>query len=582
MKRIFKKSIYTASLLLGSALMSSCLTEFNPTDQATQEQVNKEDKTSLVNAIPAYLNSYNSDAAWDIGFMGLGIWRDATTCDYPVYDSTYSYYYFVEMCVWLGSEWSTQYTIWERYYGLIQKTNLVLNAIDVENNPADAAPAVTALAYRANAYLEMAQWYEYKMTGIAGLDDQAVANEVIGLTVPIVTEKTTEADSRHNPRVPFYQMYRFILTDLNRAESYGAGSDEPASKTYAGLGVVYGLQARLWLLLGTRFDMHPDDMATALSHEGDADMDLDRLGVSSARECYVKAAEYARKAINRGYRPLNEAQWFDPKSGFNTVNASWMWANVISTDNGLASSLTWQSFVSYNSPEATYGISTPNYGCYRMIDSRLYGKISDGDWRKTTWIDPDDVGDQTAYNTKYAKGTSLGYNDWKQYQAYTAFKFHPANGDGTASTVGNAVSMPLMRVEEMYLIEAEAVGRSQGEAAGRQLLETFMNSYRMSAGATYKSTGEGLEGFIDDVFNQKRIELWGEGLILWDFRRLEKPITRGYPGTNWPTIHRYNSLPGYVAPWSTLCIPLNEKNMNESVKLNPDPSHDPWYKLWTE
>ncbi|HCS75914.1 MAG TPA: hypothetical protein DIW17_18830, partial [Clostridiales bacterium] len=45
-------------------------------------------------------------------------------------------------------------------------------------------------------------------------------------------------------------------------------------------------------------------------------------------------------------------------------------------------------------------------------------------------------------------------------------------------SVGGAVDVPVMRIEEMYLIEAEAVGMSQGVAAGLAKLNSFMQSYR--------------------------------------------------------------------------------------------------------
>lgn len=581
MKRITKYILPAFCGLMMGVTTTSCLHEVIPTNKVTQDEIDKGDKSGLVNAIAAYYNNYNSSYNYDIGLMGFNIWRDASTADAPVYSPSYDYFTYVTECNYLGNEWALQETVWTRYYALVQKTNLALLAVDPENKPDDAPAAVAAHAFRANAYMEMAQWYEFKKTGIAPLDSKAEQEGILGLTVPLVDENTTEAESRDNPRAPFYTMYRFILTDLNLAEEYALGAAEPDERTMPGAGVTYGLLARFWLLMGTRFDLHPDDLSTVLSHETDDKIPYDRFGVTSAKECFVKAAEYARKAINKGYAPLSETQWFDPKSGFNSITNSWMWANVITTNNGLASSLTWSSWVSFMSPEATWGVSDSQYGAYRMIDARLYSAIPDADWRKATWIDPDEAADEKAFNTKYARGTTMPYREWKNYAAYTAFKFHPGNGDRNDSKIGNAVSIPLMRVEEMYLIEAEATGRAHGEGAGRALLESFMNTYRYSDGS-YKSSGVGLEGFIDDVFTQKRIELWGEGQILWDYRRMEKAIVRGYPGTNHPELARFNSLPGYVAPWTTWTITLAERNYNKGVVLNPDPSHTGLYDVWKE
>lgn len=577
-----KKYIISSLISLVSApLFVSCLEEGMPTSTTIQSQVDTEEgKQGLANAIPYYLNSFSAGTTYDIGFAGFKIWRDASTGDMPVYSLAYDYYSYVAQCEYLGADWALQYTVWQRYYSLIQKCNLLMGVIDVENNPEDAAPAATAVAYRANAYMEMAEWYEYKLTGYAALDSKAEADGLLGITVPIVTENTTEMESRNNPRAPFYELYRFILTDLNKGEEYVHGMNEPDSKMYAGRGLIYGLMARFWLTVGTRFERFPADMETAMQHENDADIQWDKLGVTNARECFSKAADYARRAINVGYNPYTESQWYDPKTGFNTVNNSWIWANIISPDNGLATTnYTYQSWASYMTPETDYGVSHPDYQAYRMIDARLYAKISESDWRKHTWIDPDDAGKESSYNDTYARGTNLPYSTWRKIPAYVGFKYHPAQGNGETSTVGNAVSLPLMRVEEMYLIEAEAVGRAQGDAAGRQLLESFVNTYRYTDGS-YRSDGDGIDGFIEDVFDQKRIEFWGEGLVMFDLRRLGIPVTRGYEGTNFVESARFNTYPGYVAPWTTFCIPQSEKDFNPACKLNPDPSHGSIYEVW--
>lgn len=568
-------------MAVAAPLLSSCIQEFLPTHYASQEQVDQADKTALLSAVPAYLLNYDEDYYFDCGMAANAIWRDVMTADMPVVDMGYCYFSLLMRCNQLDGYYSYPYLWWRRYYGLIQKCNLVFQAVNLDEYPDDAWAAANAAVYRANTYMELAQMYEYKLTGYAQLDQSAESRGIIGMTVPIVTEYTTEAESRNNPRVPFYEMYRFILTDLNNAEKWLQGSAEPSSKAYAGPGLVYGLKARLWLLLGTRFEMHPDDLSTAMSHEGDADIEYDKFGVASAKECYDLAAQYARKAINRGYTPVSESQWYDRSSGFNTVNNAWMWANIVNPNSELVTYCTWQSWVSYMSPEADYGVSSINYQATFMIDARLYGEISKGDWRRYTWIAPEDAGSEEAYQSTYGSRTNLDYDTWSRFRSYCGFKYHPGSGNCFTSSVGNAVSIPMMRVEEMYLIEAEAVGRSQGEGAGRALLESFMNSYRMS-GESYQSTGAGIEGLVDDILTQKRIEFWGEGVVAFDFRRLEKAITRGYPGTNHPASTTFNSIAGHVAPWTTLCIPNLENQYNPGCILNPDPSCTGIYDYWEE
>ena len=207
-----------------------------------------------------------------------------------------------------------------------------------------------------------------------------------------------------------------------------------------------------------------------------------------------------------------------------------------------------------------------------MIDARLFDKIDEGDWRKTTWIDPEDAGASNAFITKYSRGTNLSYDEWRNYRSYVGIKYHPANGERNTSTIGNAVSIPLMRIEEMFLIEAEATAHTSGVGAGKQLLESFMNTYRMSAGESYTCKAADMEAFTDELFKQKRVEFWGEGIVYWDYRRLELPIERGYPGSNHARQYRFNSYPEHVAPWTNFYIPDRERDLNKGVILNPDPS----------
>lgn len=573
MKTLLKNIAGISLLSLFTIGATGCLEEEIPQGSTqTEEQVKVADKSALVSAIPAYMTTYSTDDSYDVGFAGFGVWRDAMTADLPVYDTGYDYFTIFNLQTYLG-DYAAQTMFWKRYYYLLQKANSVIAVIDPDATGIDATYLATALTYRAWVYFDLMRTYEYKSTGVERLDAYAESNGLYGLTVPLITEKTTELESRNMPRAPFEQMYRFIMNDLNKAEELFHDAPDPASKDLVSKGVVYGMKARVWLDMGSRFDIHAEDLANQMIAEENPDYaTLDKLAIKSANECFAKAATYARLAINQGYTPLTSSQWYDPKNGFNTINASWMWAIIVTTNNNLAKVLTWQSMPSFLSPEATYGVSHYTYGAYRMIDARLYTEINSNDWRRDTWINPNDVGNEAAFNSKYAKATSMTFNDWKNYDAYAGFKFHPAQGAVSVSTTGNATCTPLMRVEEMYLIEAEAAAHYQGAGAGQQLLESFMNSYRMKPGTTYAVANTELDGVVNEIFRQKRIELWGEGLILWDYRRLEKAIERGYSGTNHPEEYRFNSFPGKVAPWTTFYIPTRVFQLNPACKLNPDPS----------
>ena len=84
-----------------------------------------------------------------------------------------------------------------------------------------------------------------------------------------------------------------------------------------------------------------------------------------------------------------------------------------------------------------------------------------------------------------------------------------------------------LRVEEMYLIKAEAEAMSGGD--GKGTLESFIKTYRDPSYSTNAASSTQVQ---EEVFHQRRIELWGEGLNWYDIMRLNKGVDRrggGYP-----------------------------------------------------
>lgn len=427
------------------------------------------------------------------------------------------------------------------------------------------AYAGAARAYRALAYLDMTRMFEYKTTGFSSLDAQAEKNKVAGLTVPIVTEKTTAKESKNNPRAPFYTMYRFIQNDLKLAESEMKGF-ERANKTQPDESVVYGLEARLWLEMATRFEKNPEDLATQLAHEEDAD-GYAKLGVTTADECYAKAAEYAQKAMALdGYAPLSSDEWHNEKTGFNLATGAWMWSASMQDKDMLTYYwYSWLCWMGSEAPNLTWG----GMGTYRCIDKSLYEKMPDADWRKTTWVDPSDVG-AAAVPSKYK--SILKSDQWQDLPAYAGMKFRMSSGNQTDYNVAMLFDIPLMRVEEMYFILAEAKAHTQNVEAGKMVLTDFMNTYRYTDGS-YQCAATDMDAFIQELMVQKRIEFWGEGLVYFDRKRLGMRIQRYYDGSNYPASAQLNSKEGKVAPWLNYYIYDYERDQNTAVVLNPDPTN---------
>jgi hypothetical protein len=570
MKRYIKLLIVLALLL---PTVSSCLEEEFPTNGMTQSQVDGSAGAmeALNTAVAAQMLNMGSTYG-ACGFAGQMVELDAMTGQIPVARTGYDYFSYYCSGDYMGPTYAYCYDTWKLYYDIVNKANLVIAAgNDVHASTEQGAEYVgNALAYRALAYFNMAQLYEYQTTSFSSLDAQAKADSVYGLTVPIVDESTTQQESYNNPRVPFYTMYRFILSDLNRADTLLTGYTRDAINQ-ANLSVVYGLKARFWLTLGTRFDNSADDLSTQLAHESDAALArYDRLGVTTAKACFEQAIKYAQLA-RQGYSPMSQSDWY---SGFNAANQAWMFAVQIGSDDMSAdTNWSWKSFVSFLSNETSFGIGGSVYGASRMIDKALYDEINTADWRRKTWIDPSDAG-QADSASKYV--TLLKPAVFAKTPAYAGLKFKPGDNEMESYQTGAAVDIPLMRVEEMYFIEAEAEGHVNGLAAGKKLLEDFMNTYRCTKTADsptpYTCSATTLWTFTTELIRQKRVEFWGEGLIYFDYKRLKMGYRLKYDGSNHPSNYQYNFANGYVAPVMNLCITNSELQYNSAIRNNPDPS----------
>ncbi|WP_370089857.1 RagB/SusD family nutrient uptake outer membrane protein [Ekhidna sp.] len=183
--------------------------------------------------------------------------------------------------------------------------------------------------------------------------------------------------------------------------------------------------------------------------------------------------------------------------GFSDLgNAEVMWGADIDAE----SSTVFASFFSH------FGNTTPGYtgalGVYKMIDRALYDAIPVSDTRRDAFVDPV-AGDPT--------GNGL--------PAYANIKFI----DDTFFE-GDYV---YMRASEMYLIEAEARAMLGDATAANVLFELV--SFRDPGYTLSTNTGNALR---EEIYLQRRIELWGEGVSYNDLKRLNKPMDRTYAGTN--------------------------------------------------
>lgn len=536
-----------ATLLCAPVLLSSCIEETFPEGgNVTTEQVGDSPfaMNSLASSIPTILitNYIGVDDHFDFGYPGIFGATDRLVGEvFPVssnlpggnqyLDRWQAYLYPGDMSGLSASGYASPF-FYLNYYQFIYAANEVISIAGGSDD--GGVPLGIAKAYRALFYLDLARLYDplpAKAPERPSYESELEA--VKGLTVPIVREGATLEELENNPRATREEMFEFIFEDLGEAERLLADY-QPESKNMPSLAVVYGLYARAYLWLGG--------------------FDETYANIPTGTEAYKKAAEYARKAIDAsGCSILTEAQWLDPKTGFNTINDSWMLAMHQTTDTVLNNLLSWAAHMSL---EAVYGYG---YGAQPGISVFSYERLSDTDFRKKSYVTAD-----RSYDA--AKDyMSLTEEEFQTVAPYASYKFHTNGGEKSNYTVANVVDVPVMRVEEMYLTEAEATAHYD-EATARTLLTSFMAhrdpNYTIPASYT----------LVDEIIFQKRIEFWGEGIIFYDMKRLNMSMHNGDAGSNAPSMAQLST--DGRAPWWNCVIPLSavQQNIGLSGKNNPDPT----------
>ena len=260
--------------------------------------------------------------------------------------------------------------------------------------------------------------------------------------------------------------------------------------------------------------------------------------VALTQQDYTTAATMAQEA-RKDFQLMTNTEYL---GGFNNYdNREWMWSSRIVSDqtNYFYSFFAYMS-LNYNSTAIR---ATP-----KLMNSALYNQISESDVRKKLW-------DPTGTNTV---DFPLPASTFQRYP-YQSKKFRVAD---LSLSIGD---VPYMRAAEMYLIEAEALARSNRNTEAAAVL----NLLAVNRDPSYVlSTKTGAE-LIDEIMIHRRVELWGEGFRFYDLKRTNSPLNRN--GGNHSATFTNGALsvaPGDIK-WQFL-IPQDEINNSQGLVVqNP-------------
>ena len=463
---------------------------------------------------------YNTPDDWE--FLMILFCNDLEGADALIADSGYNWF---SVCGEYSSRNNTYRNPAIRYrapYNMIGDVNTFVSgfAEDVDD-PELINMIAQARVLRAYSYMMLAPQYQF-----APLTQTAEGLGKDLPCVPLVTPATE--DFTNNPRATVGEVYDFVMEDLNYAVDKLAGAARD-SKMYIDGNVAYGLRARVNLLLGNWQAAYDDAVAAA-----------------------------------QGYTPATIEEMSKP-AFYDISEHNWIWGYDMAT--GLTSNLTAGNRFYATTGSWLRSFSGNGYApacqVYTCINTLLYNKIPATDVRKGWWVDEN-------LNSPLLAGLKWpGFDDVANaddgdnklpFLPYTNVKFG-------AISIGNTINeedMPLMRVEEMILIQAEAKARLGDNGGATSILENFVKTYRDPA----YSASAGGRSLLDEIWFQRRVELWGEGFGVFDNLRLDKPIVRnhGAGSSNISDAFRFNLES--QDPWLRMRFPQGEMNTNFGIVDN--------------
>ena len=509
------KKLFAALTVLALISFAGC--KGDPLETSPADATIFSDAMTAVDGLVRLLYVGGRDSSWGAENGGLPAYilvQDLKGEDHPM-DGSGSGWFFYDYAYDTFGDWNGnaghQYQMWHFFYTLISNANYILAYEEVMEGDEDYKNYALAHAYalRSFGYMWLVQTFQQN-------------GAIFGTTlpgVPLYTESTV-AGSEGKDRGTVADVYNQANSDIDKAiEFFQKTSLGQLHKSHISLAVAYGIKARHALV--------QHDYATALS-----------------------AAEAAMQGQKIG-------SWDDIKVVNDNSRENVMWGLDIQNDEAM------DNYDIYNHMDADC-MSTYSKARH-LIGNWLYDEIPDSDVRKAWWTAP------LPSEEWGTAGTDNGsQRSWCQKKLVYS--------DDSFST-GDHV---LMRTEEMYLIAAEAACEIGDYTKARQYLSALGSKRdpdyagRLARMADSKdlnaNTTAPITTLMDEIFFQRRVELWGENPRLFDLQRRGLAFNRAWAGTNHTrTCVDYTMVPGSAnfILWIPKAAFDSNENMNPETDQNP-------------
>ncbi len=249
---------------------------------------------------------------------------------------------------------------------------------------------------------------------------------------------------------------------------------------------------------------------------------LDMNDYSNAK----KYAEIAAANVFDGSNLMSKEEW---KDGFKDHNSEWLWwHNFNPATCNIYASIPSFYYQAKGYPGYAFGSKVP----VEKMDDGIEVWDGYGTVRFTkTFVDMFEDGDARKQFPFY----------FYEEDGYYTCKF------GHRTMMGDA-EFPMARIAEAYLIKAECEAKLGGGSA-----KSVLNALQVKRGATPT------DATLDNIYIERRKELYGEGHRLHDIKRLRQPLNRTAP-EHWAKLNLPADSPRFMLP-----IPENEMLYNKAL-----------------
>lgn len=252
----------------------------------------------------------------------------------------------------------------------------------------------------------------------------------------------------------------------------------------------------------------------------------------------IKYADIAASNKFDGSNLMSKDQW---RSGFKSSNDEWLW------------------YVDFTAAKSNIYASIPSF--YYLCDSvKGYPYGSDV---PLDVVKKDGINYLSGYST--SRFTAAFRNMFEDKDCRKLFPVRMFVNDGYVSSkfghrsqLGDA-SFVMARIAEAYLIKAEALALTDPAMA-----EGILNKLQVSRGAT-PTSGD----LLNNIYLERRKELYGEGFRMFDIKRLRQPLKRSGNPEHWEPLDLPADSPRFMFP-----IPYDEIVVNK--KLSQADQNEYW------